>query len=80
MPVRSPRLPEDGERLLVLASLAVRNSQFVPCPAAEHAMTQFAATSIETCDVSSPALVQIARDDAIARARAHGRLPPERPR
>ncbi len=73
-------LPEDDERLLLLGTLAVRNGQFVPGPGAEHALTQFAATSIEASDAFLTTLVQIARDDAIARARAHGQLPPERPR
>jgi hypothetical protein len=73
-------LPEDDERLLLLGTLAVRNGRFVPGPAAEHAMTHFAATSVEACDAFLTSLVQIARDDAIARARAHGQLPHERPR
>ena len=73
-------LPEDDERLLVLGTLAVRNDQFVPGPGAEHALIQFVATSIEACDVFLATLVQIARDDAIARARAHAGLPRERPR
>src|SRR5688572_24412297 len=73
-------LPEDDERLLLLGTLTVRNGQFVPGPAAEHALMQFAAASVEACDAFLTTLVQIARDDAIARARAHGHLPPERPR
>ena len=43
-------VPEDDERLLMLATLAVRHGQFVPGPAAEHALTQFAGTSREACD------------------------------
>ena len=31
-------LPEDDERLLLLGTLAVRNGQSVPGPAAEHAL------------------------------------------
>src|SRR5437899_110406 len=73
-------LPEDDERLLLLGTLAVRNGQFVPGPGAEYALMQFAATSVEACDAFLTTLVHIARDDAIARARAHGELPPERPR
>ena len=73
-------LPEDDERLLTLATLAVRDGQFVPGPAAEHALSRFAGTSREACVAFLDNLVRIARDDALARARAHGRLPPARPR
>lgn len=73
-------LPEDDERLLMLATLAVRDGQFVPGPATEHALSQFADTSREAGAAFLENLVRIARDDAIARARAHGHLPPERPR
>jgi hypothetical protein len=73
-------LPEDDERLLLLGILAVRDGQFVPGPGAEHALTEFVAASIAVCDAFLTTLVQIVRDDAIARARAHGQLPPERPR
>jgi hypothetical protein len=73
-------LPEDDERLLMLATLAVRDGQFVPGPATEHALSQFADTSREAGDVFLDNLVRTARDDALARARAHGHLPPERPR
>jgi hypothetical protein len=73
-------LPEDDERLLTLATLAVRDGQFVPGPATEHALSQFADASREACDALLDNLVRIARDDALARARAHGHLPPERPR
>ena len=73
-------LPEDDERLLLLGTLAVRDGQFVPGAATEHALTQFAGTSREACDAFLTTLVQIARDDALARARAHGHLPPQRPR
>ena len=38
-------LPEDDERLLMLVTLAVRHGQFVPGPATDHALTQFAGTS-----------------------------------
>jgi hypothetical protein len=73
-------LPEDDERLLMLTTLAVRHGQFVPGPAAEHALTQFAGASREACDAFLDNLVRTARDDALARAREHGHLPPERPR
>ena len=73
-------LPEDDERLLMLGTLTVRKSQFAPGAGAEHALTQFAATSREACDVFLTDLVRIARDDALARARKQGHLPPERPR
>jgi hypothetical protein len=72
--------PADDERLLTLATLAVRDGQFVPGPATEHALSQFADTSREACDAFLDNLVRTARDDALARARAHGHLPPERPR
>ncbi len=73
-------LPEDDERLMVLETLAVRDGQFVPGAATEHALTQFASTSREACDAFLTMLVRVARDDAIARARTHGHLPPQRPR
>ena len=73
-------LHEDDERLLVMATLAVRHGQFVPGPATDHALTQFAGTSREVCDVFLTTLIQIARDDALGRARDHGVLPPKRPR
>ena len=73
-------LPEDDERLLTLATLAVRDGRFVPGPAAEHALSQFGGTSREACNAFLDNLVRTARDDALARARAQGLLPPERPR
>ena len=73
-------LPDDDERMLVLGTLAVRVGQFAPGPGTEHALSQFEATSRDACDGFLTNLVRIARDDAIARARTHGRLPPERPR
>ena len=73
-------LPEDDERLMVLETLAVGDGQFVPGAATEHALTQFASTSREACDAFLTMLVRVARDDAIARARTHGHLPPQRPR
>ena len=72
-------LPEDDERLLVLGTLVVRGGQFAPGPASEHALTHFAGISREACDTFLTSLVQIARDDALARARAQGHLPPRRP-
>jgi hypothetical protein len=73
-------LPEDDERLQMLVTLAVRNGQFVPGPAADHALTRFAGTSREACDAFLTTLVHAARDDALERARDHGILPPKRPR
>jgi hypothetical protein len=73
-------LPDDDERMLVLGTLAVRGGQFAPGPGTEHALSQFEATSRDACDGFLTNLVRIARDDAIARARTHGRLPRERPR
>ena len=73
-------LPEDDERLLMLVTLAVRRGQFAPGPAADHALTRFAGTSREVCDIFLTTLVHIARDDALGRARDHGVLPPKRPR
>jgi hypothetical protein len=73
-------LPDDDERMLVLGTLAVRGGQFAPGPGTEHALSQFEATSRDACDRFLTNLVRIARDDAIARSRTHGRLPPERPR
>ncbi len=73
-------LPEDDHRLLMLATLAVRNGEFVPGPGAAHAVSQFAGTSPEACSAFLDNLVRTARDDALMRARAHGHLPPDRPR
>ena len=73
-------LPEDDERLLMLATLAIRKDQFAPGAGTEHALSQFTGTSREVSDVFLTNLVRIARDDALTRARAHGHLPPQRPR
>jgi hypothetical protein len=73
-------LPEDDERLLMLATLAVRNGLFVAGAGTEHALNQFDRTSREACDAFLTNLVRIARDDALTSARAHGHLPPQRPR
>jgi len=73
-------LPEDDERLLMLVTLAVRHGQFAPGPATDHALTQFAGASRAVCDTFLTTLVQVARDDALGRARDHGVLPPKRPR
>jgi hypothetical protein len=72
-------LPESDERLLLLGTLAVRNSQLVPGGATQHALLTFVGTSPEDCDAFLTNLVHIARDDALARARAHGVLPQRRP-
>ena len=72
-------LPEDDERLLMLATLAVRHGQFAPGPAADHAITRFAGASRNVCDTFLTTLVHVAFDDALGRARDHGVLPPKRP-
>jgi hypothetical protein len=73
-------LPEDDERLLMLATLAVRHGQFAPGPAADHAITRFAGASRKVCDTFLTTLAHVALDDALGRARDHGVLPPKRPR
>ncbi len=73
-------LPDDDERLLMLSTLAVRDDQFVPGASTVHALSRFAGTSREACDRFLTSLVQVARDDAVGRAREHGLLPPRRPR
>jgi hypothetical protein len=73
-------LADTNPRLLTLATLAVRDSEFVPGPGTEHALSQFGGTSAEACDAFLDSLVRTARDDALIRAREHGHLPPERPR
>ena len=73
-------LPEDDERLLMLGTLAVRGGQFAPGAGTDHALNQFVGASREACDAFLTKLVGIARDDAIAQARAGGHLPPRRPR
>ncbi len=69
-------LTEDDERLLVLGTLAVRGGEFVPGPATEHALSQFTGGSFEECSTFLTQLSHIARDDALARARELGFLPP----
>ncbi len=73
-------LPDDDERLLMLSTLAVRDGQFVPGASTVHGLSRFAGTSREACDRFLTGLVQVARDDAVGRAREHGLLPPRRPR
>jgi hypothetical protein len=70
-------LPEDDERVLMLATLAVRHGQFAPGPAADHAITRFAGASRQVCDTFLTTLVHVALDDALRRARDHGVLPPK---
>jgi hypothetical protein len=60
-------LPEDDERLLSLATLGVRDGQFNPGPATQHALGQFVGSSVAECDAFLTRLVQVARDDALAR-------------
>ena len=72
-------LAEDDERLLQLATLAVRGGEFLPGPAAKHALGQFTGATVDECATFLSQLSHIARDDALARAREFGFLPP-RPR
>jgi hypothetical protein len=72
-------LAEDDERLLQLGTLAVRGGEFLPGPATEHALSQFKGASVDECATFLSRLNHIARDDALARAREFGFLPP-RPR
>ena len=69
-------LTEDDERLLMLGTLAVRGGEFTPGPVTEHALSQFTGTTTEECATFLTELSQIARDDALARAREFGFLPP----
>ena len=73
-------LHDDDERLQMLVTLAVRHGNFAPGPAADHAITRFVGASYAACDAFLTTLVHIALDDALGRARAHGVLPPWRPR
>jgi len=72
-------LPESDERLLLLGTLAVREGQFVPGGATRHAIPRFVGTTDDTRDAFLTTLARIARDDALAQARAHGLLPQRRP-
>jgi len=72
-------LAEDDERLLQLGTLAVRGGEFLPGPATEHALSQFTSATVDVCAPFLSRLSHIARDDALARAREFGFLPP-RPR
>ena len=72
-------LPEDDERLQMLATLAVRHGQFAPGPAADHAITGFIGASVKVCDAFLTTLGHVALDDALGRARDHGILPRKRP-
>ena len=73
-------LPESDERLLMVGTLVVRNGQFVPGGATRHAITRFVGRTPEAYDAFLTNLAHIARDDALAQARAHGLLPRRRPR
>jgi hypothetical protein len=73
-------LPESDERLLLLETLAVRAGQFVPGGTTRQAIATFMGSSPEACTTFLSTLTRSARDDALARARAHGLLPPWRPR
>jgi hypothetical protein len=72
-------LADDDERLLLLGTLAVRGGDFVPGPAAEHALNQFTGISGQESATFLGQLTRIARDDALARARELGFLPPRPP-
>ena len=72
-------LAQDDERLLQLGTLAVRGGEFLPGPATEHALSQFTGATVDECATFLSRLSHIARDDALARAREFGFLPP-RPR
>ena len=72
-------LAEDDERLLLLGTLVVRGGEFLPGPATEHALSQFTGATVDECATFLSRLSHIARDDALARAREFGFLPP-RPR
>jgi hypothetical protein len=69
-------LAEDDERLLLLGTLAVRGGEFLPGPATEHALSQFTGATVDECAAFLSRLSLIARDDALARAREFGFLPP----
>ena len=69
-------LAEEDERLLQLGTLAVRSGEFVPGPATEHALSQFTGATADECATFLSRLCHIARDDALARAREFGFLPP----
>jgi len=72
-------LAEDDERLLQLGTLAVRGGEFLPGPATEHALSQFTGATVDECAPFLSRLSHIARDDALARAREFGFLPPRLP-
>ena len=67
---------EDDERLLMIGTLAIRGGDSTPGPGAEHALNQFMGTSAEDCETFLTQLSHISRDDALARAREFGFLPP----
>ena len=73
---RVDSLAEDDERLIMLGTLAIRGGDFMPGPGAEHALNQFVGTNVEECETFLTQLSHIARDDALARAREFGFLPP----
>jgi hypothetical protein len=55
------------------------NGEFVPGGATQHALLTLVGTSPEACEAFLTNLVRSARDDTLARARAHGVLPRRRP-
>ena len=62
-----------------LGTLAVRGGEFVPGSATEQALNQFTGATVDECATFLSRLSHIAGDDALARAREFGFLPP-RPR
>jgi|SRR5579859_1813143 len=72
-------LPGDDDRLRALSTLAFRDGYFAPGAGVEHALREFTDSSSEGCEAFLTQLVRVARDDALARARAAGHLPYTRP-
>jgi hypothetical protein len=69
-------LAEDDERLLQLETLAVRSGEFLPGPATEYALSEFTGATVDECVTFLNRLSHVALDDALARAREFGFLPP----
>jgi hypothetical protein len=69
-------LAEDDERLLQLETLAVRGGEFLPGPATEYALSEFTGATADECVTFLNRLSHVALDDALARAREFGFLPP----
>ena len=54
------------------STVQAADGQLVPGGPTQHAIATFVGISPEACDAFLTNLVHIARDDALARARAHG--------